>query len=82
MVFFLGKISVKKAKYDPITILERSKSGKKLEIGECRNPRYNSVRSGSFGHWKRKNTAVFQDSDLKLGAHIHRQVRFHIYIVF
>ena len=42
----------------------------------------NSVKSGLFGHSKRQNSAVFQESDLKLSTHIHRQVFLYIYSAF
>ena len=34
----------------------------------------NSVKSDLFGHSKRQNSVVFEDSDLKFRSHIHQQV--------
>ena len=42
----------------------------------------NSVKSDLFGHSKRQNSVVFEDSDLKFRSHIHQQVLICIHCIF
>ena len=77
-ICFLGQSFVKDAKN---TLEHFLNDPNRTEFENWKNAEIleNSVKSGIFGHSKRQKSAVFQDTNLRVCTHIHRQVSFHIY---